>query len=231
MTALDRAPAGSGQRFSCPYCSIRLTAPDMLTSLRLLALATLSAFSFSLAGAETLQGIPLPLADQFSAGRVQPAIDQGEVPEFNGTWLAWLCPDGLRSSSGKCDNFVLELIQDQDRLCGAHVFATAGAREVDEGTPPSIRGVIENGIAKITLASNGSNPPKSATQLEAELSRVKAHLLWRRLDDAAGSLLPAKTLMIRSSDNMLHPEFEQRLRAACAIVPLPPEAAPPRVRS
>lgn len=204
----------------------------MSTSLRLLALATLSALSLSMAHAEPVQGSRLPLANQFSAGAVQPAIDQGEIPDFNGTWLAWICPKGLKSSSGQCDNFVLELVQQQDRLCGAHIFATAGAREVDEGVPPSIRGVIENGIAHITLESSGANPPKTAIQLQGELSRVKEHLLWRRLDSPAGQLLPAKTTLVRSPHNsLMHPSFEQRLRAACAIVPLPSDEAPPKVRS
>ncbi len=153
------------------------------------------------------------------------------MADFNGTWLAWICPEGLRSSSGKCDNFVLELIQDQDRICGAHVFSTAGAKEVDEGTPPSVKGVVENGIARITLESSGSNPPKTAIQLQGELSRVRAHLLWQRLDDRAGQLLPVETLMIRSPNSLMHPDFEQRLRASCANLPLPSDAAPSRVRS
>lgn len=203
----------------------------MFTFQRLLALAILPVFSLSLTHADPLQGSRLPMADQFSATAVQPAVDRGDTANFNGTWLAWLCPDGLRSSSGKCDNLVLELIQHKDSICGAHVFSTAGAKEVDEGTPPSVKGVIENGIARITLESPGSNPPKTAIQVQAELSRVRGHLLWRLRDDSAGQLLPAKTMMIRSPHSLMHPDFEQRLRTSCANLPLPPDAAAPKVRS
>lgn len=143
---------------------------------------------------------------------------------FNGVWVAWLCPTGAEIASGKCDNFVLELFQHQDRLCGTHVFATASARELDEGAAPSLTGTVQSDVATITIESNR---PSSPVRLQAELKLSNNRLHWRRLENPPGHLLPAKANLIRSRHgSLLTPFFEQKLRAICtgmmALPPSPP---------
>ncbi len=135
--------------------------------------------------------------------------------DFSGAWVAWLCPAGVKRDSGKCSNFVLELHQKDDKLCGAHFFATAGAANIDEGAAPSLMGQIANGTASVTAISSRASPP---VRLRAEIKRVDGGLQWRRLDEPPGDyLLPLHTRLTKSKSRTLFaPIFAQQLDAACA---------------
>ena len=137
--------------------------------------------------------------------------------DFNGAWTAWLCPSGSRYDPNKCSNFVLELFQKQDRLCGAHLFATAGARQLDEGTAPSLAGTIVDGIATVVVTSGRAAP---SIQVQVTLKIVKGVLQWQRLDKPAGDyLLPLSVQLTRSRHATLFSTvFEQKLKAACSTV-------------
>ena len=138
-----------------------------------------------------------------------------ENPDFSGAWIAWLCPDGVQRDSGKCSNFVLELHQKDDRLCGAHFFSTAGAERIDEGMAPSVTGDIVDGTANVVAVSSRSNRP---VRVRVEMKKANGGLVWLRLENPSGDyLLPQATRMTKSkSKTLFAPVFEQELKAACS---------------
>ncbi len=147
--------------------------------------------------------------------------------DFSGVWTGWQCPSGQTPQSGKCANLVLELHQRQDRVCGAHIFATAGATQIDEGNAPSITGTVgADGIASVVVESNGLRTP---VQANVELSLVKGRLQWKRLDEpGTGYLLPRSMNLARSKHGTLFtPTFEQQLKAVCSTVTIAPPAQVP----
>lgn len=142
--------------------------------------------------------------------------------DFSGVWTGWQCPPGQSPQSGKCANLVLELHQKQERVCGSHIFATAGATQIDEGNAPSIIGTVgSDGAASAVVESNGMRQP---VQANVELSLVKGKLQWKRLDQPGGnSLLPQSMQLTRSRHGTLFtPTFEQQLKAVCATVNVAP---------
>ena len=136
---------------------------------------------------------------------------------FGGVWTGWDCPRGASPNSGKCANLVLELHQKQDKLCGSHMFATAGATQIDEGGAPSITGTAHSESANVTAESivKGAQAP-----IKAELRLVNGRLEWKRTDDAgSGSLLPQAMKLTRSKHaTLFHPVFEQQLKAVCSTI-------------
>ncbi|RJG07656.1 hypothetical protein D3870_18115 [Noviherbaspirillum cavernae] len=134
--------------------------------------------------------------------------------DFNGAWVAAMCPAGIKTDSGKCANFVLELFQKEDKVCGSHVFATAGATQMDEGGTPSITGNVADGVATITVISGRGTPP---VQVRVELKIVNNRMQWKRLDDPTGDFLlpPAAQLTRSRNKTMFAPVFAQQLQAAC----------------
>jgi hypothetical protein len=147
----------------------------------------------------------------------------GSDGNFSGAWVAWLCPAGVRYDPAICSNFVLELYQARDKLCGAHVFATAGAVQMDEGAAPSLLGTIAGSTATVVVESGRASPP---IRVRSELTMVKDGLQWRRLESPDGDyLLPVSARLSRSRhETLLHPVFAQKLRAACAAANAAPEA-------
>ncbi|OWW21074.1 hypothetical protein [Noviherbaspirillum denitrificans] len=137
------------------------------------------------------------------------------VEDFSGAWVGWICPSGVQRDSGKCSNFVLELHQKDDQLCGAHMFATAGAERLDEGMAPSVLGEIANDVATVVAMSTRVNPP---VKVRVELKKSNGMLHWIRMEHPPGDyLLPKSTHMSRSkSKTLFAPVFEQELKAACS---------------
>lgn len=138
--------------------------------------------------------------------------------DFSGAWVAAICPAGAQRNSGRCSNFVLELHQKQDRLCGAHIFATAGAGQLDEGGAPSLIGTVAaDGIATVTVESSRAAPP---IKMRVELKMARGLLQWKRLDDPEGDyLLPLATQLTKSRhDTLFSPLFGQRLKAVCSAM-------------
>lgn len=144
-----------------------------------------------------------------------PPFAHASEADFSGAWVAWLCPSGVQQDSGKCSNFVLELHQQGDKICGAHFFATAGAAEIDEGAAPSVIGDIVNGTATMAVISSRASPP---VRVPAKLKKANGKLQWARLEDPPGDyLLPRSTTLVRSKKKTLFaPLFEQQLKAACS---------------
>lgn len=134
--------------------------------------------------------------------------------DFSGAWVAWLCPEGVQRESGQCSNFVLELHQQQDKLCGAHFYATPGAARVDEGAAPSVTGDVANGTASVVVISGRSAPP---VRVRVEMKKVNGMLQWQRIDSPRGDyLMPLSTRMSKSkSKTLFAPVFEHELKAAC----------------
>ena len=137
------------------------------------------------------------------------------VDDFSGAWVAWICPNGVQRESGKCSNFVLELHQKGDQLCGAHFFSTAGAERIDEGMAPSVLGEIANDVATIVAMSTRTTPP---VKVRVEMKKSSGMLHWIRMEHPPGDyLLPKATRMSKSkSKTLFAPVFEQELKAACA---------------
>ena len=151
--------------------------------------------------------------------------------DFNGAWVAWLCPSGAQKDSGKCANFVVELIQKGDTVCGTHVFATAGAGQMDEGEAASLTGQVANDVASVTVVSSRAGPSSPPLKIAGELRLAKNRLQWRRLDNPIGDhLLPASASFTRSRSKTLRTAvFERDLQNACAaqFAPPPVKEAPP----
>lgn len=135
--------------------------------------------------------------------------------DFSGAWVAWICPSGVQRDSGKCSNFVLELHQKDDQLCGAHFFSTAGAERIDEGMAPSVLGEIANDVATVVAMSTRTTPP---VKVRVEMKKSGGMLHWIRMEHPPGDyLLPKATRMSKSkSKTLFAPVFEQELKAACA---------------
>jgi len=144
------------------------------------------------------------------------AVHAAAAGDFSGAWVAWLCPDGMQRDSGKCSNFVLELHQKDDRICGAHFFSTAGAERVDEGAAPSILGEIANDTATVVTISTRASPP---VRVRVEMRKANGALQWLRLENPSGDyLLPQATRLTKSkSKTLFAPVFEQELKAACSL--------------
>lgn len=154
---------------------------------------------------QTLIALPLLAA-------IAPA---GAVDDFSGAWVAWICPNGVQRDSGKCANFVLELHQKDDRLCGAHFFSTAGAERIDEGMAPSVIGEIADDTATVVAMSTRTVPP---VKVRVEMKKANGTLQWLRLENPSGDyLLPQAARLSKSkSKTLFAPVFEQELRAACS---------------
>lgn len=151
-----------------------------------------------------------------------------DAQDFSGSWTAWICPPGVASGPEKCSSFVLALYQKEDRLCGSHLFATVGARQVDEGSLPSLSGTVSGSSAAIQVESVRDATP---VRVKVELALERGRLRWRRLEDPPGEyLLPMSARLSKSRHaSLFHPVLEQRLAAACwhVLNPPPGEAAPP----
>lgn len=152
--------------------------------------------------------------------------------DFSGVWTAPVCPPGIKYAPGKCSQFVLELFQKQDRVCGSHVFATASASMVDEGgSNPSISGNISSDTASVNLLSSRG---KAQVPVSAELTLAASanSLQWKRTDKPGrDDLLPPAATFTRSRHKTLfNPVFAQQLSAACSLVnnPAPQQSQPPQ---
>jgi hypothetical protein len=137
--------------------------------------------------------------------------------DFNGSWIALLCPPGAAGQLERCSSFVITLFQKQDKLCGSHLFATAGAEQMDEGGLPSIVGRISSGNATVTVESIRASPP---VRLKADLKLDHGLLRWQLMANGEGNyLLPLSAQLSKAKRGTLfHPLFEQRLNAACSQV-------------
>jgi hypothetical protein len=140
-------------------------------------------------------------------------IAHAQTPDFGGAWVAWLCPSGVQRESGKCANFVLELHQQGGKVCGAHLYSSAGAAEIDEGAAPSVIGDIGGEMANVVIVSGRTR----AIRVRAELKIVDGVLHWQRLQNPSGDyLLPMQTRLSKArSKTLFAPVFEHELKAAC----------------
>jgi hypothetical protein len=166
-----------------------------------------------------------PLSSLFG----MPSAHAADGSDFSGAWVAWICPSGASKDSGKCSNFVIELIQKDSKLCGTHVFATPGASQMDEGEAASLTGDITGDTASVIVLSSRVSPP---LKVSGELKLTKSsRLQWRRQGNPSGDhLLPESATFTKSRNKTLRtPTFERDLQLACAaqLAPPPPKEAPP----
>ena len=139
------------------------------------------------------------------------ALAEAGAGDLGGVWTGWQCPAGVRLDPGKCANFVLELFQKDGKLCGTHVYATAGASQMDEGGEmPSLIGEVADGAAAVTVQSG-----RSPARIRAELKLANGRLQWRRLEGEGDFLLPPAMQLTRSRHKSLRtPVLERQLRTA-----------------
>jgi hypothetical protein len=159
-----------------------------------------------------------------------PAFAAGDG-DFSGNWTAWICPKGEVSSQpdpARCSSFVLSLYQKENKLCGSHLFATAGATQLDEGDAPSISASIDKDAAHGTVQSRRGAAP---VQLKVDLKLVENVLTWQRVDNPAGDYMLPRAARLRRSGkgDLFGAEFAQRLSSVCASALLVATTAAPSV--
>ncbi|MDB5796845.1 MAG: hypothetical protein JWP36_747 [Paucimonas sp.] len=145
--------------------------------------------------------------------------------DLNGSWSGMICPQPGVGDASRCASFTLRLYQKQDRICGTHLFATAGARQMDEGGMPSIMAKASGDAINGTVESQRVSP---AIRIPVTLSLAGTELRWQRTENPPGDyLLPHSMILTRSRQGgILSPLSEQRLSAACStFLDLPPENA------
>lgn len=159
----------------------------------------------------------------FLSSTVIAAPAQGD---FSGVWTALVCPSGVRNDPARCGHFVLELFQKQDRLCGSHLVATAGAAQMEDGGGgagggPTLTGTVAADKASVTVAGNRVASPAG---VPAELTLGRGTLQWHRLDKPGrNDLLPVNARLTKSrAKTLLNPVFAQQLAAACSMISLQP---------
>jgi hypothetical protein len=74
-----------------------------------------------------------------------------EEVNFEGTWVIYIGPKSQRET--ECPRAVLTLLQERDRLCGNFTFATPTCSRVDEGDPPSVKGIVVDSTAVLVVTS------------------------------------------------------------------------------
>ncbi|MDO9216602.1 MAG: hypothetical protein Q7U14_04975 [Lacisediminimonas sp.] len=142
----------------------------------------------------------------------QAAIAAGE--SLSGSWVGWICPQPGPANAARCSSFSLHLLQKGRRLCGSHLYATAGARQLDEGGMPSLLAILEDGKATGTVESVRKSP---SVRIAVTLLLADGELQWQRLANPAGDyLLPDTLRMTRSRQGGLSQRSEQHLSAACS---------------
>ncbi|MDB5823721.1 MAG: hypothetical protein JWR21_2425 [Herminiimonas sp.] len=162
-----------------------------------------------------------------------PVLAASDV-DFSGNWTAWICPKGEASSQpdpARCSSFVLSLYQKENKLCGSHLFATAGATQLDEGDAPSISASIEKDGARGTVESRRGATP---VQLHVDFKVSDNVLTWQRTDNPGGDYMLPRAARLRraAKGNLFGAEFAQRLSAVCAsALAVATTAAPPAAPS
>lgn len=73
--------------------------------------------------------------------------------DANGSWIGYICPQPGVNDMARCSSFYLRLYQRNDRICGSHLFATAGAGQMDEGNAPSVLGTVDKELVNATVES------------------------------------------------------------------------------
>lgn len=147
--------------------------------------------------------------------------------DWSGAWIGYACPQGTAANPARCASLYVRLYSRNAKLCGSHVFATAGAREMDEGGTPSVVAALDGKLAQGTVQSTRSAP---AVTLGLTLQLNNGEMLWQRDPKPEGNyLLPRSLKLTRSKEGgMLSPMFEQRLASSCtAYLDVPPEKGGP----
>jgi hypothetical protein len=152
--------------------------------------------------------------------------------DWNGSWTGYACPKGVATDPARCSSFFLRLHSRNAKVCGSHVFATAGAKQMDEGGTPSVLAQLEGNTASGKVESLRTSPP---TSIVVTLHLDNGELRWQRNDNPAGDyLLPRNLVLTRSRQgSMLSAMFEQRLSASCSAhldMPTDKPAAPANIR-
>ena len=128
--------------------------------------------------------------------------------DFSGEWEIALCDNGR----GKpCGSAHFSLLQYGTRICGDHMFYTAGAGRINEGFPGFVRGTVE-GETAILLVRSGRND----ALVRGKAIRVGDDLQWQTLeelepgDPVGDGLILEKGILKRESE-----EPSKELRAIC----------------
>jgi hypothetical protein len=134
---------------------------------------------------------------------------------FNGSWTGYVCPKPGMNDRARCSSFSIRLFERNGRVCGSHVFATAGAREMDEGGTPSLLATHDGDNVNGTVESARSSPP---VRLAFTLAAADQELRWQLTNNPPGDYLLPRSMTMRRTrgSGLLSPLFEQRLSAACS---------------
>lgn len=135
--------------------------------------------------------------------------------DWNGAWTGYVCPEGSAVNPARCASLFLRLYSRNAKVCGSHVFATAGAKEMDEGATPSIMATLDGTSAKGTVQSTRASPPLS---IPLSMQLQNSALRWQLGGSAEGDYLLPRNLSLTHArqGGMLSALFEQRLSASCA---------------
>lgn len=95
----------------------------------------------------------------------------GAQSNFNGVWEIRWCGN---VSSHECGGFFLYLVQNGNRICGDHFFATVNVGRLNEGGSRSVVGTIAGNIAQVKIKSGRDN-----SIFRAQIRHLENKLDWR----------------------------------------------------
>lgn len=95
---------------------------------------------------------------------------------FEGTWVIDIRPKSQRNA--ECGHAYFTLLQEGDRLCGDHTFATPNCGRLNEGFPGSVKGVIVGSTAVLIVTSG-----RNGAIVMGKATRKGSTLHWTTLEE------------------------------------------------
>ena len=150
-----------------------------LTLLIVLAAAGCSARNLAVQG--STPGMAPPSSGEVSTSpQATGEPGPGRAITFDGSWAVSWCD--RKRPERECGAFRLQLIQDDDRLCGSFFGARPGLSQIDEGEPRAVKGQVVGSSAVLTVRSG-----RSGVIYLVRLSQQNGRLHWKVVDTVLDS--------------------------------------------
>lgn len=100
---------------------------------------------------------------------------QSKQYDFSGQWHVSLCDKNI---SEQCGGFTAYLVQDGEKICGDHYFATPGLGRLNEGSPRSVIGTVDDDAANLFVTSG-----RNGAVLRVRAVKKGETLDWKIVED------------------------------------------------